>query len=51
MSKYIIEWLIVVAVFFVAFKLLGINYSDKDEYAITFVWAVARLSKSIEDRR
>ena len=51
MSKYIIEWFITCIILLFLFRLISGSVDDKDMYLITSVWAVARLSKSIEDRR
>lgn len=51
MSEYIIEWIITCIILLFLFKLISGNIDDNDVYLITFVWAVARISKSIEDRR
>lgn len=51
MSKYIIEWFITCIILLFLFRLISGSVDDKDVYLITSAWAVARLSKSIEDRR
>ena len=51
MSEYIIEWIITCIILLFLFKLIGGSVDDKDVYLISGVWAVARISKSIEDRR
>lgn len=51
MSEYIIEWIITCIILLFLFNLISGNIDDNDVYLITFVWAVARISKSIEDRR
>lgn len=51
MIKYLIEWFATCIILLFLFKLISGNIDDNDVYLITFVWAVARISKSIEDRR
>ena len=51
MSKYIVEWIITCITLLFLFMLIGGSVDDKDVYLITSVWAVARISKSIDERR
>ena len=51
MIKYLIGWIITCIILLFLFKLIGGSVDNNDIYLITSVWAVARLSKSIEDRR
>lgn len=51
MIKYIIEWIITSIILLFLFNLIGGSVDDKDVYLITSVWAVARISKSIDERR
>jgi hypothetical protein len=51
MSKYIIEWFVTCIIVLFIFMLISGEVDNKDMYLITCVWAVARISKSIEDRR
>lgn len=51
MRKYIVEWFITCIILLFLFMLISGSVDNKDVYLITSVWAVARISKSIEDRR
>lgn len=51
MIKYLIEWFVTCIIVLFIFMLISGEVDNKDLYLITSVWAVARLSKSIEDRR
>ncbi len=51
MIKYLIEWIITCIILLFLFMLIGGSVDNNDVYLITSAWAVARLSKSIEDRR
>lgn len=51
MIKYLMEWFTTCGIVLFLLMLLGGSVDDKDVYLITSVWAVARLSKSIEDKR
>lgn len=51
MIKYLIEWFATCIIFLFLFELISGSFDNKDMYLITSVWVVARLSKSIEDRR
>lgn len=51
MIKYLIEWFVTCIIVLFIIMSIGGSVDDKDVYLITGVWAVARLSKSIEDRR
>ena len=51
MRKYIVEWFITCIILLFLFILISGSVDNKDVYLITSVWAVARISKSIEDRR
>lgn len=51
MIKYLIEWYVTCTIILFLFRLISGGVDDKDVYIVTSVWAVARISKSIEDRR
>lgn len=51
MIKYLIEWFATCIILLFLFELISGSVDNNDAYLITSVWAVARISKSIEDRR